>query len=48
MYLVFVVSCFGRDIYDGPIVHPGEAYRMCVLLRVVKCNNNQLHLQWDL
>jgi len=35
-------------VCDGPIPRPEESYRvyLCVLLSVVRCNNQSLQVQW--
>ena len=41
------VVCFALSgLYDGPIPHPGESYRECVSLNVVRCNNDPVQLLW--
>ena len=44
---VSCVSCEFKDrgFYDGPITHPEEFNRVCVCVRMTKCNNNPLHLK---
>jgi hypothetical protein len=35
----------GRGLCDAPIPPPEESNRVCVLLNVIRWNNNSLHLQ---
>jgi hypothetical protein len=35
----------GRGNCDGPSIRSEEFYRMCVSLRVIRSNNNPVHLR---
>ena len=37
-----VACCTGRGLCDGPIPRPGESYRVCVCVCVIKRNNKTL------
>jgi len=43
LFLVSIVCCAGRDLYDGPIPRPSETHRLGVTMCVITCNNNPLH-----
>jgi hypothetical protein len=44
--LLWEVVLSGSGLCVGLITHPDESYRVCVLLSVIRYNNNPPHLHW--
>jgi hypothetical protein len=41
VYLMNVVWCAVTSVCDGPIACPEQSYRVCVCVRVIKCDQVQ-------